>query len=156
MPLGELRKMKILYAFMVLLLVGCGPNEDPIQKERNEVQQVLHTDVKNFLGSAVNGDLNHERLYHHGIEGQFGMDYTLCGAVSVWERPGGDIPDHTTDNLFIVTMRMGNNGRVLGESDIQLADLSPTAMAQTDAPVNMICSNSDSPLPEMFQPPDNK
>lgn len=148
--------MKIGYAVIGLLLVGCGHKEEPIQRERATVQELLNTDVSSFLGSAINGGLNHEVLYHHGTEGQFGVDYTLCGAVSVWERPGGGIPDHTSDNLFIVTMRMGNKGRIQGESDIQLADTSPTSMTHSDALNNMFCSNSDSPLPANLEPPDNR
>jgi hypothetical protein len=145
--------MKIGYALIAFLFVGCGPKEDPIQRERETVKGLLHMDVSSFLGSSIDGGLNHEVLYHHGTEGQFGVDYTLCGAVSVWERPGGGVPDHTSDNLFIVTMRMGNKGRILGESDIQLSDTSPTSMTHSDALNNMFCSNSDSPLPARFEPP---
>jgi hypothetical protein len=145
--------LRIEYVLIPLLLAGCGPKEDPIQTEYEAVKDVLQTDVRNFLGGAIDGKLIDGQLYHHGTEGQFGVDYTLCGGVRIGDRP---IADHTSDNLFIITMRLGNNGRVLGESDIQLADASPNAMSHRDALVNMLCSNSASPLPAKYEPPDNR
>jgi hypothetical protein len=44
------------------------------------------------------------------------VDYTLCGALSAWEKRRAETPDHAPDDLFIVTMRIGSNGRILGQS----------------------------------------
>ncbi|HEY6490569.1 MAG: hypothetical protein WCC26_03765 [Terracidiphilus sp.] len=148
--------MNLRYALIAWLLVGCASHEDPIPKEREAVKEALFTDVQNLLGDAIDGDLNRIHLYHHGMEGGSGVDYTLCGAVSAWEKPHEAKPDRASQNLFIITMRLGNEGRILGETELQFADASPTAMVRTDAPVKVLCSNSASTLPPQFEPRDKR
>lgn len=149
-------ELNLRYALIAWFLVGCSTHEDSLQKERDAVKEVLFTDVQNLLGSAIDGDLNRIHLYHHGTEGQSGVDYTLCGAVSAWEKPNDAKPDRASQNLFIITMRLGNEGRILGETELQFADASPLAMAHADAPVKVLCTNSVSPLPAKFRPPANR
>jgi hypothetical protein len=153
-------KLNIRFAvFLVLfplLLAGCTTKQDPIQEEREAVKELLFSDVQKFVGDAMDGDLDRMHLYHHGTEGQFGVDYTLCGAALVWERLGATVSDHSSNDLFVITMRLGNKGRILGETDLQFADASPSAMAQRDAPVKVLCSNSASPLPAKFEPAESR
>jgi hypothetical protein len=86
----------------------------------------------------TNDVITHQWLFHHGIEGDYGTDYTLCGTVQV---------DHD-DHFFIVTMRMANLDKILGEAPVLL--LTPKGVA--DKSTRQFCSNTDTDLPPNLEP----
>jgi len=130
----------ILALSLLSVILGCHDktHEEKVVEARGTIQNLLDTSVRLEVNSMTNDVITQQRLFIHGIEGDYGTDYTLCGTVRV---------DHG-DHFFIVTMRMANLDTILGEAPVQL--LTPEGVA--DKLTKQFCSNTDADLPPNLEP----
>jgi hypothetical protein len=135
--------MKFITLFVFGLLSACLGCHEQTQEERvaeahSTIQNLLDNSVALEVDSTTTDIISQQKLFRHGRDGEFGTDYTLCGSVRV---------DHI-DHFFIVTMRMANLNKMLGQTPVQI--LTPKGVA--DKLTGQFCSNSDTELPPNLEP----
>lgn len=130
----------ILLFSLLFVCLGCHEKThgEKVSEARATIKDLLDNSVALEVNSTTNDVITHQWLYHHGIEGDYGTDYTLCGTVQI----------NHTDHFFIVTMRMANLDTILGETPVQIL----TAEGAADKLTQQFCSNTDTDLPPNLEP----